>query len=117
MDYNIPDHISGDTWDGVSSITILSQGLPVDLTDCNINLQVRSANSVASPVFIEFSTIDDTILIVEPLSGIICIPPRIVNIPVGNYNYDLQVTFPIIPNAYIKTYLKGDWKILSTTTR
>lgn len=117
MVYDFPSHISGDTWDGVSSITILSQGLPIDLTDCNIALQVRSVNSVASPAFIEFSTIDDTILIIEPLSGIISIPPRIVDIPVGRYNYDLQVTFPTLPNAYIKTYLKGEWEILATTTR
>jgi hypothetical protein len=117
MNYNFPSHISGDTWDGISSITILSQGLPMDLTDCNITLQVRSANSVASPVFIEFSTIDDTIVIIEPLSGIIFIPPRTINIPVGRYNYDLQVTFPILPNAYTKTYLKGEWEILTTTTR
>jgi hypothetical protein len=117
MIYDFQPHVSGDTWDGVTSITILSQGLPMDLTDCSITLQVRSANSVASPVFIEFSTVDDTILIIEPLSGIISIPPRTIDLPVGKYNYDLQLTFPVIPNAYVKTYLKGEWEILATTTR
>jgi hypothetical protein len=114
MDYNIPDHISGDTWDGIASITVESGGIPISLVGCSIKMQVRTSYSLASPVYIEFSTVDGTIIIPIPLQGIVSIPPRLVNIPVGDYKYDFQITYP---NGFVKTYMKGNWKILQTITR
>jgi hypothetical protein len=114
MNYNFPKHISGDTWDGINSITIKSRNIPIDLTNCIINIQVRSAFNLASPVVFEFSTIDDSILIISPLSGIINIPSKLVDIPVGLYKYDLQIQYP---SGSKKTYLMGEWEIIPNITR
>jgi hypothetical protein len=114
MTYNFPDHISGDTWKGVSSITILENNSAVDLTDCDVFIQFRPIKNLASPVFLELSTYNNTISVVIPVSGLISIPKQIVNIPVGEYNYDLQINFP---TGVSKTYLKGTFNVLPETTR
>jgi len=114
MNYKFPKHITGDTWDGISSITILSQGSAIDLTNCDVNIQIRSWKNLASPVVFEFSTITNNILIILPTLGVINIPPQIVDVPVGLYKYDLKVKFP---TGVIKTYLQGDWEIIPSITR
>lgn len=114
MIYNFPDHISGDTWKGVSSITIMENNSAMNLTDCDVFVQFRPNKNLASPVFLELSTYNQTISIVVPISGIISIPKQIVNMPVGEYNYDLQINFP---TGQSKTYLTGTFKILPETTR
>jgi hypothetical protein len=115
MYYDIPSHISGDTWTGINTITIKENGTFVDLTDCNIYIQFRFNYNVASPVMYECSTENDTILILNPLSGILSIPEQLVNIPVGKYSYDLVVNN--ITNNTFKTYLSGMWEISPRTTR
>ena len=114
MIYNFPKHISGDTWDGINTITLKSRGLSIDLSNCIINIQVRSYTNLASPVVFEFSTLDNSILIISPIDGIINIPSQIIDIPVGNYKYDLQIIFP---SGIKKTYLTGNWEILPSITR
>jgi hypothetical protein len=113
MTYDFPSHISGDTWLGINAISLNSFGTPVDLTDYNsIFLRVKPEHSIASPVFCELSTnTGDIVVINPPISGIISIPPTIIDIPVGMYNYNLQVEFL---NGTKKTYLVGKWEILST---
>jgi hypothetical protein len=54
------------------------------------------------------------VIIIAPSLGMITIPEQIMDIPAGDYDYDLQVIFP---NGYIKTYLNGRIKILPQLTR
>jgi hypothetical protein len=114
MNYNLPDHISGDTWKGISSITIQQNGSAVDLTDCDVFIQIRSDRNLASPVFLEMSSYNKKIGVVIPKLGIISIPPQEIDIPVGEYVYDLQINFP---SGEVKTYLNGTLKILPHITR
>lgn len=114
MKYIIPDHISGNTWDGISTITILEQGSAVNLTGCDAKMQVRLNNNISSPVYLELSTEDDTIELTFPDLGCITIPPCLVNLPPGKYYYGLMLTFPC---GYSQTYLEGEWKILPSTVR
>jgi hypothetical protein len=114
MIYNFPKHISGDTWNGINSITILSEGSAVNLQNCDVNIQVRSMYNLASPVVYEFSTSKNTILITSGIGGIINIPPQIINIPIGLYKYDLKIFFN---TGVKKTYLTGEWEILPSITR
>lgn len=114
MNYNFPKHISGDTWDGITSITVLSRSCPINLTNCEISIQIRLGKNLASPVVFEFSTIHNNLLIINPSEGIINIPPQIVNIPTGIYMYDLRVKFP---SGTIKTYLRGEWEIIPAITK
>jgi len=114
MTYNFPDQISGDTWDGISSITILENGSAVDLTDCDVFIQFRTSKNLASPVFLEMSNYNNKVGVVSPLLGLISISEQELNIPEGEYVYDLQINFP---NGDVKTYLTGNIKILSQIKR
>ena len=112
MVYDFPSHIRGDTWNGINSIAITSNGVPVNLEDSQIVIHIRSSKNPASPLLYEFSTTSNTILITNPQYGIINIPTQLIDIPVGIYQYDLKIIFP---NGTIKTYLKGEWEILPNT--
>jgi hypothetical protein len=114
MTYNFPNHISGDTFKGISSIALLEKGTPINLTDCSVYVQFRSIFNLASPVVFEFSSDAGNIGVIIPSLGVITIPSQIIDVPAGEYEYDLQVMFP---NGSIKTYLKGKFKILPSITR
>jgi hypothetical protein len=114
MTYNFPDHISGDTWTGISSITIQENGSAVNLTDCDVFIQIRSDRNLASPVFLEMSSYNNRAGVSIPSLGVISIPSQEIDIPTGDYVYDLQINFP---TGEVKTYLKGNFKILPHTTR
>jgi hypothetical protein len=112
--YNFPVHIQGDTWKGLTSVTFTSKGSAIDLTNTEVRMQVRL--SIDSPSVLNLSTSGNGgINFIQPLSsGKVTIPPQVVNIPVGNYNYDLKV---IYPSGYIKTYFKGLLPVISHFTR
>ena len=114
MTYDIPSHITGDTWKGIYQITILRNNVPINLTDCKIKIQFRSTFNLASPVVMQLLSDDNDIIFVTPSLGIISIPERDVDIPVGSYNYDLLV---IKPSGKKITYLTGTWEILPRITR
>jgi hypothetical protein len=106
MTYNISPHRRGDTWDGINSITISVNGVPINLTDASIKMEFRQ--DLDSPVALTLSTIDGSIEIVNAVSGIIRIPPKKIEIPFAKYFYDLQVTYA---NGTVKTYMEGSWEI------
>lgn len=114
MIYDFPDQHTGSTWNGVSSIRITSAGIPLDLTNSEISIKVRSSFNLASPVVLEFSNKDNTIVILNAAQGTIKIPAQNINIPEGKYKYSLKVFTP--PNNH-KTYLTGIWDILPSVTR
>ena len=110
--YTIPPQLRGDTWPGIASISISTSGVPVNLSAASIKMQLRE--DVDSPVVLELSTDNGLIVITNPLSGIFQIPPTIINIPFGTYNYDIQVTFPI---GVVTTYIAGTWQITPDITQ
>jgi hypothetical protein len=114
MIYNFPNHISGDTFRGINAITLLENGIPINLTNCSIYMQFRSIFNLASPVVFEFSSDEGTIGVVVPENGVVSIPEQVIIAPAGEYDYDLQVMFP---DGSVKTYLKGKFKILPQITR
>ena len=111
MTYDFKPHIAGDTWTGITSIKIQVSGVPVDLTDSKIYMQVKPEENIASPFFCSFSSETGSISILNPaVSGQISILPTIIDIPPGMYQYYLNIEFP---SGIKKTYLKGSWEILS----
>jgi len=109
MTYNIPCHRRGDTWDGINSITIRVNGVLINLTGSSVKMEVRQ--SIDAPVVMTFSTDDNSIQIIS--SSSIRIMPRKIEIPFGNYLYDVQV---IHPDGRVKTYLEGTWEIAPDVT-
>jgi methyl-accepting chemotaxis protein len=114
MRFDFPKHRSGDTWRGITSITLTDENdSVVDLTDCKLYIQFRSIYNLASPVVLLLSTENNTITLTNPTSGIISIPQQIINVPVGRYRYDLQVDFP---DGTSNTYMYGEWEIIPGIT-
>jgi hypothetical protein len=113
MVYNFPDHISGDSWKGLN-ITILENGEPLNITDCDIFIHFRPVHNLASPIFLELTSDKNNIGTIIPEQGLLAIDVTNFDIPSGVYNYDLQINFP---DGSVKTYLKGTIKILPQTTR
>ena len=112
LSYTIPPALRGDTWPGITSISITISGVPVSLSGANIKMQLRE--DIDSPVALELSTSNSGIVITNPLGGTFQIPPQIINIPFGTYNYDIQVTFP---SGTVTTYIAGIWQITPDITQ
>jgi len=111
MNYNIPPHRRGDTWDGINYINITINGVPVNLTDAALKIEFRQA--VDAPVALTLSTENGGIEVVNAEEGLIRLPPRLIEIPNAKYLYDLQVTFF---NGVKKTYMSGSWEIYPDIT-
>lgn len=109
MILDINPHITGDTWDGIDSLTLYYNNIPLNLTDAFIEFSVKTAFEVASPVVLSLTTNNSGIEILDPSSGTIKIPEKIVDIPVGNYQYYITVTQS---NSSVKTVYTGNWKII-----
>jgi hypothetical protein len=111
LQYTIPSHLRGDTWDGITSIVLHKNGIPLNLTGATIKMEFRE--DIDSPVVLELSTTNGKITITNALSGTISIPETIIDIPFGKYVYDLQVT---LTSGYNKTYMRGTWEIVADIT-
>lgn len=108
ISYEIPSHVSGDTWYGIPCITIIRNNSALDLTDAYINMQVKL--SIDSPIVLDLSTDNGAITILSPASsGKLQILPQIIDIPVATYKYELHI---ILNNTEKKTEMNGIWKIL-----
>jgi hypothetical protein len=108
MIYNVCRHISGDTWKGLGAVTLTVNGSAMDLTGAYAEFIVKY--STASPHIFSLTTNNSGIIISNPLSGILVIPPTIVDIPPGKYGWYLNVK---LSNSEIKTYLRGTWEIIT----
>jgi hypothetical protein len=111
LSYTIPAHLRGDTWNGIDSVTITLSGVPVNITDSTIRMQLRE--DIDSPVALELSTNNGHIVISDGANGVFQIPPTLITIPFGTYKYDIQVTFS---NGINKTFITGTWQITPDIT-
>jgi hypothetical protein len=109
MTYDIPTHRRGDTWDGINSISISVNGVPVVLSGARIDMEFRQ--DIDSPVAMTFSTTTSTIQILN--ANTIRILPRKIEVPFATYQYDLQVTYS---TGVVKTYMSGKWPIVPDIT-
>lgn len=112
MTYNIPRHRRGDTWDGINTIGIKVNGVPVNLSAAEVSIEFRE--DYDSPVALRLSTTNSTISVLPDLSSI-RILPVLIDIPPATYLYDLQATYTTPPTA-VKTYLEGTWEIYFDVT-
>ena len=110
--YNINSHVAGDTWIGIPQITIQRNGSAVDLTNALLEMQVRA--SIDSPIVLELNQ-NNGITILSPASaGNLRLNSQIIDIPVGNYIYDLKIT---LNTGEVKTEMGGNWPIISHVSR
>lgn len=111
--YEIPPHISGDTWYGINELTLSRNGSAVNLSGAYLEMQVRY--SIDSPSVLTLSTANSGIVILNPLtSGKITIPKRIVNIPPATYKFDLK---SVLYTEETTTEMSGYWQITPSITK
>lgn len=100
-----------DTWSETFKLTI-NNITPIDLTGATINIQVRT--SAESPqVALSLSTTTSTITITGDDHNEINLNKK-VDIPAGNYVYDMKVTFP---NTNSRTYIWGTFYVQENITK
>lgn len=103
--YNFPDHISGDTFDGVS-FHIENKLGDMDITGSKIELFINRYLTL-QPML---TTENGSILIIDEsaVDSTINIPEQIIDWPIGTYDYNIKITFP---SGKVKTYIEGHWLI------
>lgn len=105
--YNFPPHKRGDTVNSRTfNITINGQE-PIS-SIVNVKIDLRKNNKV----IYRYDVPSGKITLISP--GTFVINSHILEIPEGNYVYDIQLNFE---NGVIKTYIKGIWKIYEDYTK
>lgn len=96
--YNLPDHHSGDTFEGVQ-FDVAINGTAANLTGATITMSfTRTSTVLSSPSQIEIST----------TPGRFIIRKQIISLTPGIYEYKIKIAFA---DGSTKTYIKGTWKI------
>lgn len=90
-----------DTWS--QTFAIKSNNIPVDLTGCEVLIEVKKKPGVS----VSELTLTNTngVSIIGDDSNMIVLN-KLVDIPAGNYVYDINVTFP---SGEVKTYVWGNF--------
>jgi hypothetical protein len=109
---NIPTHKSGDTWSGIPNISFVRKGIPLNLNGAMVRMQVRSSND--SPSVLDLSSPNSGIIITDASNGQITIPSRIIDVPAGEYKYEIQIK---LANGETKTFIEGNWTITENITK
>jgi hypothetical protein len=108
MTYDIPQHISGDTWQGINDITITRNNSALNLTNAYAELIVKF--QIDAPTILNLNTDEGTLVFLHPLSsGQIQAPPQIIDIPPANYKWALKVR---LANGEVDTFVNGNWPIV-----
>jgi hypothetical protein len=107
QNYNLPTVNFDNTFEGV--VFTLPTDAKYDLTLAVVKLQVRVASGTV--LVKEFSS-PAALLITLPHT--ITFPPTSIEIPAGEYKWDLKIWFA---DGREKTYIGGTWKINSVITR
>jgi len=100
MNYNLPDHISGDTFFGVS-FALSNQDGPINLTNAVITLNTDRN--------VTMSTTAGQLVITNAAGGVFEIKEQVINIPRAVYDYTIRVAFP---GGRVRTYIRGNWQII-----
>ena len=112
MNYNFPDHINHDTFEGVS-FTVLVNTVALNLTGASIRMMLRS-QKLADTAVLTLSTADEKIIITNTAAGIFQVKKQIITVAPATYFYDIEIT---LSDGTVKTYVEGTWKILPDVTR
>jgi hypothetical protein len=108
--FNLSQHITGDTWNGIPSIIIHRDNIPLDLTNARVEFHVKF--QIDAPTVFKITSDNGSIIILDPpTDGTIQIPPQIVDIPPANYIWSLKVT---LGSGEIDTFVSGNWNVIKT---
>ena len=104
MEYNFPDHISGDTFNG-TSFTVKVNGSLLDLTGASVAFIFGVDKDVLT-----LSTLNGKLTLSNtPTDGVVTFPRQVITLPVGTYKYRVIFT---LRDGSVKTYITGQWVIV-----
>ncbi len=104
--HNFSDHYKGDTF----SARQINFGF--DITDAEIKINFKT--TVTSKVAFSWLTSDESIQVITPVSGIINLQAKIIDVAPATYIYDCQITFP---NGTVTTYFGGTLTVVQDLTK
>lgn len=108
MKYNLPDHLSGDTYNAVQFQLVLDDGndTPIDITDATFKCSIRKDPTKAAVLS---WTSPSNIVIVDASLGKFKLDLGVVTVTDEyEYFYDIEMTDA---DGIVKTYISGKWKI------
>jgi hypothetical protein len=109
--YNLPTHITGDTFRGVTFSVTLNAS-PLDLTGAAVRMQVRRSKE-SDEALLDLKQAAG-ITVTDAAAGEFQIDEQIIDLPEGNHYYDIEFT---LANGKRHTYIVGRWQILQDVTR
>ena len=104
--------VSGDTWNGLSSITIQNPLAPGDLDSVKMGFKVATQNTVPA---LELTSANGDITITSAANWTFTVNPGRYNLPVGKYIWQIETSDDSSP-AYVFTPLEGTAEVLPNYT-
>ena len=104
--------VSGDTWNGLSSITIQNPLAPGDLDSVKMGFKVSAQNTVPA---LELTTANGDITITSAVNWTFTVNPGKYSLPVGKYVWQIETSDDSSP-SYVFTPLEGTAEVLSNYT-
>lgn len=104
--------VSGDTWNGFSSITIQNPLAPGNLDSVKMGFKASPQNTVPA---LELTTANADITITDAANWVFTVNPGKYSLPVGKYIWQIEASDDSSP-AYTQTYLEGTAEVLANYT-
>lgn len=111
--FDWPAQYAGDTARPLS-FTIIEGGEPVDISNCQIKMQVRSCRAGELPILDLSSQDGVSIAITDGPNGMFRVGNYLNPVVSGAFIYDLQMTFP---DGRVHTYFRGSYVIDGDVTQ
>jgi hypothetical protein len=106
-------HIKADTFDQVN-FELKINNVAKNLTGAVIRMQLRTNPNDTTPALSLTSVSGAGITITSPNTGLFKINAQIIDIPVYDYEYDIEIRFA---DNTVKTYVQGIFSITQEITR
>jgi hypothetical protein len=106
-------HIKADTFDQVN-FELKINDVAKNLTGAIIRMQLRKTADDTTPALSLTSVASAGITITSPTTGLFRINTQIIDIPVYDYEYDIEIKFA---DNTVKTYVAGIFSITQEITR
>jgi hypothetical protein len=106
-------HIKADTFDQVN-FELKINNVAKNLTGAIIRMQLRKTADDTTPALSLTSVASAGITITSPATGLFRINTQIIDIPVYDYEYDIEIKFA---DNTVKTYVSGIFSITQEITR
>lgn len=109
QNYRIPDHVKGDTFNGVQFTVTINDAVPTSpLVSVRMKLRVTPNSDAALTL-----ASGEGITITDATNWIFSIDSQVIDVVAQTYQYDIETTDA---GGNVKSYIYGQWKILDEIT-